>query len=66
MGMSNRLTVVLQQELGLNVAFKTILNPGEEVIVFSPYFLEYGAYVRNYDGNLVEISPDTTLSLIHI
>ena len=45
---------------GLNVILKTILNPGEEVIVFAPYFLEYGAYVRNYDGILVEISPDTT------
>ena len=45
---------------GLNVILKTILNPGEEVIVFTPYFLEYGAYVRNYDGVLVEISPDTT------
>lgn len=45
---------------GLNVVLKTILNPGEEVIVFAPYFLEYGAYVRNYDGILVEISPDTT------
>lgn len=44
---------------GLNVILKTILNPGEEVIVFAPYFLEYGAYVRNYDGRLVEISPDT-------
>lgn len=44
---------------GLNVILKTILNPGEEVIVFAPYFLEYGAYVRNYDGILVEISPDT-------
>nr|WP_296047993.1 pyridoxal phosphate-dependent aminotransferase [uncultured Blautia sp.] len=44
---------------GLNVILKTILNPGEEVIVFAPYFLEYGAYVRNYDGALVEISPDT-------
>ena len=44
---------------GLNVILKTILNPGEEVIVFAPYFLEYGAYVRNYDGCLVEISPDT-------
>lgn len=42
---------------GLNVILKTILNPGEEVIVFAPYFLEYGAYVRNYDGVLVEISP---------
>ena len=46
---------------GLNVILKTILNPGEEVIVFAPYFLEYGAYVRNYDGVLVEISPDTTI-----
>ena len=45
---------------GLNVIFKTILNPEEEVIVFAPYFLEYGAYVRNFDGKLVEISPDTT------
>ena len=45
---------------GLNVILKTILNPGEEVLVFAPYFLEYGAYVRNYDGVLVEISPDTT------
>lgn len=44
---------------GLNVILKTILNPDEEVIVFAPYFLEYGAYVRNYDGRLVEISPDT-------
>ena len=44
---------------GLNVILKTILNPGEEEIVFAPYFLEYGAYVRNYDGVLVEISPDT-------
>ena len=29
------------------------------MIVFAPYFLEYGAYVRNYDGKLVEISPNT-------
>ncbi len=44
---------------GLNVIFKSILNPGEEVIVFAPYFLEYGSYVNNFDGKLVEISPDT-------
>ena len=43
----------------LNIILKTVVNPGEEVIVFAPYFLEYGAYVRNYDGVLVEISPDT-------
>lgn len=44
---------------GLNVILKTLLDPGDEVIVFAPYFLEYGAYVKNYDGKLVEISPDT-------
>ena len=41
---------------GLNVIFKTLLNPGDEVIAFSPYFVEYNAYVTNYDGVLVEVS----------
>lgn len=44
---------------GLNVILKTILNPGDEVITFAPYFVEYGSYVRNYDGQLVVISPNT-------
>lgn len=44
---------------GLNIVLKSILNPGDEVIVFAPYFVEYGGYTRNYDGNLVVISPDT-------
>ena len=44
---------------GLNVILKTILNPGDEVIVFAPYFVEYGTYVRNYDGQLTVISPNT-------
>ena len=40
---------------GLNVILKTLLNPGDEVLVFSPYFLEYGNYVANYDGVLKAI-----------
>ncbi len=44
---------------GLNVILKSILNPGDEVIVFAPYFVEYNSYIRNYDGNVVVISPDT-------
>lgn len=39
----------------LNVVFKTILNPNEEVIVFSPYFVEYGFIVDNHGGKLVII-----------
>lgn len=37
---------------GMNVILKTLLNPGDEVIAFAPYFMEYGSYVRNYDGVL--------------
>jgi len=44
---------------GLNVILKSILNPGDEVIVFAPYFVEYNSYVRNYDGKVVVVSPDT-------
>ena len=44
---------------GLNVIFKTLLNPGDEVITFAPYFGEYRSYTGNYDGVLVEISPNT-------
>lgn len=44
---------------GLNVILKALLNPGDEVITFAPYFGEYRSYVDNYDGILVEISPNT-------
>lgn len=41
---------------GLNVVLKAILNPGDEVVVFSPYFVEYGSYIDNHGGKIV-ISP---------
>lgn len=44
---------------GLNVILKSLINPGDEVITFAPYFGEYRAYTSNYDGVLVEISPNT-------
>lgn len=44
---------------GLNVIFKTLLNPGDEVITFAPFFGEYRNYVGNYDGTLVVVSPNT-------
>ena len=43
---------------GLNVIFKSLLNTGDEVIAFAPYFGEYRSYVANYDGKLVEVAPD--------
>ncbi|MCD8120524.1 MAG: pyridoxal phosphate-dependent aminotransferase [Lachnospiraceae bacterium] len=44
---------------GLNVILKAILNPGDEVIAFAPYFGEYNSYVSNFDGKVVAISPNT-------
>ena len=44
---------------GLNIILKSILNPDDEVITFSPYFGEYNNYVQNFDGKLV-ISPTNT------
>ncbi|MDO4329405.1 MAG: pyridoxal phosphate-dependent aminotransferase [Lachnospiraceae bacterium] len=43
---------------GLNIILKTLLDPGDQVMTFAPYFLEYGNYVRNYDGELVVVSPN--------
>lgn len=44
---------------GLNILLKTLLNPGDEVITFAPYFGEYRNYTNNYDGNLVVVSSNT-------
>ena len=43
---------------GLNIIFKTLLNPGDEVVVFAPYFGEYRAYAANFDAVIVEVAPD--------
>jgi aspartate aminotransferase len=45
---------------GMNVIMKSLLNPGDEVVVFSPYFGEYRSYASNFDAKIVEISPDTS------
>ncbi|QSX09090.1 pyridoxal phosphate-dependent aminotransferase [Alkalibacter rhizosphaerae] len=44
---------------GLNVIFKTILDPGDEVITFAPFFGEYKNYVANFDATLLVVPPDT-------
>lgn len=43
---------------GLNIIFKTILNPGDEVIVFAPFFGEYRQYAANFDADIVTVNPD--------
>ena len=47
----------------LNVVLKTVLNPGEEVIIPSPYFVEYNFYLENHQGvpKVVPTKPDFSL-----
>lgn len=50
---------------GLNVTLKAILNPGDEVIIPKPYFVEYVFYIDNHGGKtvLVPTLPDFSLDL---
>lgn len=47
----------------LNVALKTILNPGEEVITPVPYFVEYNFYVGNHGGILRTVPTRSNFDL---
>ena len=55
----NNVLMTVGAASGMNVILKTLLNPGDQVIVFAPYFLEYNAYIRNYDGQIVTVPPNT-------
>lgn len=44
---------------GLNVALKSLLDPGDEVIIFSPFFVEYMFYIKNSSGIPVVCETDT-------
>jgi len=52
----------------LNVALKTILDPGDEVIVLAPYFVEYLFYIDNHNGigKLAKTNEDFTLNIEEI
>ena len=52
----------------INVAFKALLDPGEEVVAVAPYFVEYRFYAENHGGVLVEAkaAPDFDLDVADI
>ena len=43
-----------------NVILKSILDPGDEVIVLAPYFAEYQFYISNHGGRMVVVDTDAT------
>lgn len=42
----------------INVILKTLIDPGDELLVFAPYFTEYRNYIGNWRGKLVVAEPD--------
>ena len=52
----------------LNIILKTIVNPGEEVIILTPFFVEYTFYLENHQAipRLVRTGDDFSLDLAAI
>ena len=48
---------------GLNIVMKSLLNPGDEVILLAPYFVEYNFYVDNHGGVSRVVATDSTFNL---
>ena len=42
----------------LNVIMKTLLDPGEEFVIFAPFFVEYNFYADNHGGSCKVVPPD--------
>jgi len=47
----------------LNVVLKAILNPGEEIIILKPFFVEYKFYIDNHGGAFKEVSTNAQFGL---
>jgi len=52
----------------LNVIFKTLLDPGDEVIIITPFFVEYKFYIDNFGGTvrIAKSNEDFSLSIPNI
>ena len=48
---------------GLNIVFKALLEPGDEVLAVAPYFLEYGFIADNHGGVLKTVPSKADFSL---
>ena len=42
----------------LNVVMKTLLDPGDEFVIFAPFFVEYNFYADNHGGSCQIVPPD--------
>ena len=47
----------------LNVILKSLLDPGDEVIILKPFFVEYPFYIENYHGVVKYVPTKSDFSL---
>ena len=52
---ANDVVMVCGAAGGLNITLKTLLDPGDEVVIFTPYFVEYLFYADNHGGKAVAV-----------
>jgi aspartate aminotransferase len=48
---------------GLNVTLKALLDPGDEVLILAPFFVEYKFYVDNHGGVSIVVNTDSAFDL---
>ena len=58
----NHVVITVGAAGALNAVFKAILNPGDEVLVSTPFFAEYGHYAKNHGGSLRAVQSKADLS----
>ncbi|MBT6345273.1 MAG: pyridoxal phosphate-dependent aminotransferase [Nitrospina sp.] len=52
---ANDVVMVCGAAGGINITLKALLDPGDEVIIFTPYFVEYLFYADNHGGKAVAV-----------
>jgi len=60
---ADNLVMVCGAAGGLNITLKTLLDNGDEVIIFAPYFVEYLFYADNHGGKAVSVNTNDDFSL---
>ena len=60
---ANDLVMVCGAAGGLNITLKTLLDGGDEVLIFAPYFVEYLFYADNHGGKAVAVKTHDDFTL---
>ena len=60
---ANDLVMVCGAAGGLNITLKTLLDSGDEVLIFAPYFVEYLFYADNHGGKAIAVKTHDDFTL---